>query len=165
MLLQKTNALGISQTRKGLFLLNSIPKSGTQYFRLLLTNYLKTYFENISKPVSFREMDNIIFPNIREALLPKDCPYRQPEKVIQNTHYPNFEYGHTTTLSGMCQGKIVSLHRNPLDTIVSRFFYTWKYRPGRENLYQSPRNIFDRVLEYIRPYLAIKEISNRNRVC
>ena len=45
------------------------------------------------------------------------------------------------TLLDMCQGKIVSLHINPLDAIVFRFFYTWKYRPGRENLYQSPRDI------------------------
>lgn len=150
---------------KDSIVIHSIPKSGTTYLRLFLTNYLKIYFDDIEEPITYRKMTKM-FPNLRENLLNinNSYEYQQPDSVIGNTPYKDLIWGHSITAMELCEGKTVYLYRNPLDTIISQFYFYWKYREGRENLYDSPREVIDIVLNeiYIKSYNFIAALSKKH---
>lgn len=144
----------------GAIILNSIRKSGTFYFRFLLTNYLFLSCGKSTGPISYEEMQQRIFPN---RLF--EVPHRvQPAgHVIKSFHYEDFIYGHDYTfLKYSSASKIIHLYRNPLDTVVSRFFYTWKNRVDEEkkSMYQSPREVLDIVLsQFISHYKYLRDLA------
>ncbi len=143
-------------------ILNSIPKSGTNYFRICLANYLKIYFGGVDSPISYKETNNSIFPNNRGYLFAGATKYKKPDIIINHTQYKDFVDGHSYRGLEFCKSRIVALYRNPLDTIVSRFYYTWRNRPAREQMYESPREVIDIVLEdFIRQYIYIRETARR----
>ena len=107
-------------------------------------------------------MQGNIIPNERDGcFFKKNKNYTEPkDNVIRNTKYRDLIYGHSYKFLEYCQGKIVSLHRNPLDTIVSRYFYTWANRAEKEHLYSSPIDVIDKVLnKYMRHYNFMKKLS------
>lgn len=156
----------LNKKERKFIILNSIHKSGTTYFRLIFANYLKLYYDETSTLVTYKEMQSRIIPNERDGCFFKKNStkkYREPDdKVIRNTKYRDFIYGHSYAYLEYCQGKIISLHRNPLDTIVSRYFYSWANRPEKESRYNSPRDVIDIVLnKYIAHYNFLKKLSEK----
>lgn len=147
---------------KNFIVLNSIHKSGTTYFRLIFANYLKLYYDKTQALITYKEMQSNIIPNERDGcFFKKNRKYIEPnDKVIRNTKYQDLIYGHSYKFLEYCQGKIISLHRNPLDVIVSRYFYSWAYRAEKENPYNRPGDVIDWVLDkYIEHYNCLKKLA------
>lgn len=129
--------------RKSL-LLNTIPKSGTNFLRLILTNYFCNYNrinQQESLPfqkIGYFEMHQSIFPNVRSDLLNGAKPF-VPNKIDRENliynHYSDFMYDHGHSIDFLCKNKWIStylmsakmilLYRNPLDQIVSWYFYEY----------------------------------------
>jgi hypothetical protein len=156
----------LGRKEKNYIILNSIHKSGTTYFRLIFANYLKLYYDKTQQLVTYKEMQSNILPNERDGCFLKKNKtknYIKPiDKVIRNTKYEDLIYGHSYKYLEYCKGKIVSLHRNPLDIIVSRYFYSWEYRADKENPYTSPLDVIDIVLDkFIVHYNFIKNLSSK----
>ena len=59
---------------------------------------------------------------------------------------------------------IIFLYRNPLDNLVSRFYYFYKYRPSRAQEFNSPQEIIDIELpNFIRQYALMKSVCQSNK--
>lgn len=147
---------------KDFIILNSIQKSGTNYFRRLMANYLVMYFERRDEPVTYDEFHSKLFPNVRDAYLEGYKKYVSPHPIMASTPYADFVYGHKPTFLEHCPGRIIFLYRNPLDNIVSMYFFRYKNRPERENLYNHPREVIDLVLpNFMYRYTLARDISRR----
>ena len=156
----------LGHKEKNFIILNSIHKSGTTYFRLIFANYLKLYYEKITTCITYKQMQSNIIPNERDGcFFKKNRQYIDPaDKVVKNTKYQDLIYGHSYKFLEYCQGKIVSLHRNPLDVIISRYFYSWAYRAEKENPYSSPSDVIDLVLDkYIKHYNFMRSLAVRKQ--
>ena len=152
---------------KNRLVLNSIQKSGTHYLRMLITNYLFCTYHNISQRISYKDMDEMHFPNVRESLFnrTKQTRYIYPiaNNPIKRTPYEDFVCGHSTSyLNISSASRIIHLYRNPFDYIVSKFYYSYKNRPERSSWYGHPRDVIDMELAvYIPHYKYMKEIAEK----
>ena len=106
-------------------ILITIQKSGTHYFRLLLTNYLHCLYVQDNIPIGFSEMTNEIFPNDwHKMVLNKHYKLNAPNEIIKRTGYNDFQYSHEFPyIEFIRNSKIIFLYRNPLDFIVSFYFH------------------------------------------
>ena len=155
-------------------ILITIPKSGTIYFRLLLTNYLHCLYVQDNIPIGYSEMHNEIFPNVwDEVVRNKHYKLNAPNEIIKRTGYNDFQYSHEFPyIEFIRNSKIIFLYRNPLDFIVSYYFY----KKDRLNVNvhhrivntDSPNEIpsIDYGLDYFTwAYSKIKNrLSNKNNV-
>ena len=146
-------------------LLLTIPKSGTTYFRLILANYLNQLF-NADNTVITHSMLSAWFPNVRDYILFGAAQYLQPNDIILNTSYIDFIHGHHLKFLELCNARIVTIHRNPLDTIVSSFFHRYKNRPSREHIFNEVSDSIDAILDgdkyyqgWIERYLLIRKLA------
>lgn len=124
-------------------ILNSIRKSGTNYLRLLIANYLTLLNSESTSCVTYSEMHNDIFPNVRDyVLFPEQYETVTARTVYRPLHYnhilkkvgfDDFLYGHDDYeyLTMSCARKIIHLYRNPFDMAVSYYYYAYKNRPER----------------------------------
>jgi hypothetical protein len=146
---------------KRMLLLNSITKSGAHYIKFFITNYVTLLTEDREERVAYQEM-NEIFPNVyREYYLLDNKPYIRPSKksIFEKIGFSDFTHCHSTTFLDIFPGKTVFLYRNPLDNIVSRYYYSYKNRPAREHLYNHPREVIDQFLDqYMQQFDRIKQI-------
>lgn len=162
---------------KNSIVLRSIPKSGTNYLRLILANYfsnlngLKVGSKNFIE-VDYDKMHFVLFPNIRNEVLTTKSQYIYP---INNTlfldkmGYSDFMYDHGCIvdkypLSFFFQPKkMILLYRNPLDILISRFYFFYKNRIGSENTYEHPRDlILQYIPQYAKVYSWMKKYSSNN---
>ena len=134
---------------KDFIVLNTIPKSGTNYFRILVGNYLNVLYENRDTPTGYKEVHTTMFPNERSEYT-RFFAYRRPHPIMTKTPFKDFVYSHGTDFLTLSKGRVVFIYRNPLDYVVSRFYYNWKYREDRKDVYQHPREIIDYALD---PYI------------
>ena len=59
---------------------------------------------------------------------------------------------------------IIFLYRNPLDNMISRYFYFYKYRPSRAQEVECPQEVIDIELpEFIQQYAAMKSVCHSKR--
>lgn len=145
----------------GFIVLNTIPKSGTNYFRILIGNYLNILYDNRDIPTGYKEVHNVMFPNMRSEYT-QFFGYQTPHPIMGRTPFKDFVYSHDTDFLEISRGRIVFIYRNPLDYIVSRFYYNWKYREHRKDRYQHPREIIDYALEpYITQYTKMMALAAR----
>ena len=150
---------------KDIIVLSSIQKSGTNYFRRMMANYLMILYQGREEPVTYDEFHNEIFPNIRNAYLEEGKAYRSPHPVMRHTPYTDFVYGHKTTFLEYCRGPVVFLYRNPLDNIVSMYFFRWKNRAHRQDMFEHPRDVIDRILpDLAARYAFFRDLPERKRV-
>ena len=152
--------------------LRSVPKSGTNYLRLILSNY----FFNMQKPkenwevVTYDFMHFQLFPNVRAYIINgKDNYKKQSFKIHKNNnneYYNDFMYDHGSKLDTkkhINPKKLILLYRNPLDYLISRFFYSFKNRTGKEKILEHPRELIkDCVPQYARTINSINEIHKNN---
>ena len=76
-------------------ILITIPKSGTNYFRLLFTNYLHCLYVQDNIPIGYSEMHNEIFPNRWDKVARnKHYKLNAPNEIIKRTGYNDFLYSH-----------------------------------------------------------------------
>jgi hypothetical protein len=156
-----------SKFDKDRLILNSIPKSGTNYLRMLITNYLFSTHYNLSKRISYTDMHEKHFPNVREYLFSRTNPtryiYPTANHPIRRTPYKDFVYGHAISyLNHSSASRIIHLYRNPFDFLVSKFYYSYKNRPERSNWYSHPRDLIDIELpDYIKQFKYMKDLAQK----
>lgn len=145
---EKALSLSLSLSRGYRFLfhlkrsivLRTIPKSRTNYFRMLLTNYFCNYYSYIEQGecgfarVSYDEMHNKIFPNNREEIVSGESRYQSPclkRASLLKGKYCDFMYDHGSRLDRvpmLMPRKMIGLYRNPFDALLSFYHYGWKAR-------------------------------------
>ena len=137
--------------------LMTIPKSGTNYLRLFLANYLMLYYFGIETNVTYNEMHTEIFPNDWNNTVNGKGERLPPHPVMAKTPYSDFIYGHIAENMIQPPRKLIALYRNPLDTLISQYFYSYHYRPERQGEYSHPRELIDDWTDgFARVYLNIR---------
>jgi hypothetical protein len=150
-----------SRHERNFVCINSIPKSGTNYCKALLANYFSIVYSRATAKVSHDEVKQL-FPNYRAAYIQGTSSYRPPSSLMRATPYDDIVHGHSTRMVQFFSGKIVFLYRNPLDVIVSRYYYSFKYRKEQSSAAEHPRDVMRPILqEYIEHYAFMKEHCRR----
>lgn len=164
-----TNIKFFAYYRKAI-MLRSIQKSGTNYLRLILTNY----FFNINrkketwKEINYDTMHFTVFPNVRNHVFEAQCEYIPPQNKIKKNkgYYSDFMYDHGSDLDSMHYikpAKLILLYRNPLDHLVSIFYYKFKNRPGQESKYEHPRDLISkRIPGYAKKFDLMTRLNTHN---
>lgn len=144
--------------------LQSIPKSGTNYFGLFMVNYLSKLSGNKENLVNKHYRELLKHEPTREQYLVYDKKFDIKKKeVLKPYWFDYFHMTHTTAFFEFFEGRMVHLYRNPLDNLISRYFFTIKYRKGRENSMNHPREYIEEwVVDYARLYSTMKEFSRKN---
>ncbi len=134
----------------------TLMKSGTTYSLLFLSNYLNLIYGD-GKRVSYDQMqENFFFHSSERRLKSKDLGVlienrRKISKDIPSIIHTHEKIEHALWL------KNISLYRNPLDYIVSYYFYFLKKR-GKS--IKHPRKIIeDRLTKFIKVYNFQKELE------
>ncbi len=154
-------------------LLISIRKSGTNYLRLLITNYiynLDNYAQGKMhdiRKVTYNEMHNKIFPNnggnvFNEKAVYKTLQLNKSNLFLKN--YKDFIYDHAgrndKLLKFIRPKKLILIYRNPFDQLISLYYYKYKNRVGKENAFSHPREIIDKILPvFINSYKWMKQVA------
>jgi len=159
-----TYHLKYSNIERNAIIVNSIPKSGTHYLMYLITNYLYLHFFNIEKPVNWKKINSddlkkVLFPNTIDRYekyfsAPKD-------HIIHKTGYSDLIWGHKFSHfeRSVCR-RIVHLYRNPLDFIISNYYYQWENNSKFQKIVNEPKQVIDLTLNYfILHYNYIKKLS------
>ena len=149
-----------SRIESDFIVLATIKKSGTNYFRLLFANYINAMYGD-GEPVNYKRMVGM-FPNERTIYLEDPNSYQAPTELIQQLGYRDFVYQHGTVLLRPFSGPTILLYRNPLDQLVSKYFYAYAYRPDREHSISHPRDLIDREIpHFCWIYRTMKELSQQ----
>lgn len=160
-------------------LLNSMQKSGTNYLRLMLTNYLYNIGKSNPKMISYDEMHNTIFPNVRDDVFrgyatKKQAGFHFPGGVRFDGNFWDFTYDHGSILDNFPfrmfsrARRTILLYRNPLDLLVSRYYYFYHNRPdstweGNAEVVESPADLIPHFLpEFSNRYKSMLREANRN---
>lgn len=133
-------AAPIDADTANVILLATIAKSGTNYFRLFLTNYIYCLLEDIREPITWGRMHKEIFTNTYVAGQPLSKPGPSPIGLLG---YRDFVYQHWATQLERFKGKIVFLYRNPFDVLISYYFYSHANRKTTPNKAGHIREIMD----------------------
>jgi hypothetical protein len=153
--------------------LRSMRKSGTNYLRLLVTNYVCniegfTQGTYAFSRVSYHEMHNTVFPNVRNYVFEGKKPYVSPaldRAPVFAKQYADFMYDHGGFADhyGFLQPKkLILIYRNPFDTIISTFFFKWKNRNEKQDEFSHPREVIDQVLpSFIKTYKWMRAVHAR----
>ncbi len=160
--------------------LSSMEKSGTNYVRLFLTNYIYNSLSGAKEfeKIEYDRMHNELFKNIRYFIISRETPFYPPTiplRFSNQVSYSDFMYDHgcfldkadnntlITKLSGfrLTPKKTLFLYRNPYDILISRFFYFFKNRIGRQDQKQHPRELIDTEMpRFARKYANMKRRSS-----
>ncbi len=121
----------------------TLKKSGTTYTLLFLSNYLNLLYGN-GKEVDFDEMQSNFFFHSAENKI-KTCDIGK--ELLNRKHLsdkiPNVIHSHTALNYDFWE-KCICLYRNPLDFVVSSFFFH-KLKRGKST--KHPRKILPRRLK------------------
>ncbi len=156
---KKLNKLNIN--RNQIIILATIAKSGTHYFKFLLSNYINLMSDRDAKPMTPNEVNNF-FPNIWHKCYSSNSqsiqsPSKKPMKFIGYFDMPRTHVAYDSRMNG---SKILHLYRNPLDYCVSMYFYKYVNNPKFKNKLKSPYEVFEKEFEkYIFPYISYRKQS------
>lgn len=132
--------------------LNTIPKSGTTLVSVIFANYMNLSLGGPDQPVSLKDLHTVFVPNSREMLI-QGGNTKPPHPFFASTRYKDIFYSHSYRFLEFCQGPVVFLYRNPLDYLVSLYFYNLRF--GGNNFQKEP---FASVGEALVP--ALNEFAN-----
>ena len=164
---RKLNQIKIKKNQ--IIILATIAKSGTHYFKFLLSNYINLLNnKKNSKPLSPKGV-NDYFPNIwHKAYVAKDSKIIKPlNKTMETIGYYDMPRTHVQYDKRMRGSKILHLYRNPLDYCVSMYYYKYVHNPLFKNILNSPYEVFENEFDkYIYPYLSYKKesFSKKNNI-
>jgi hypothetical protein len=149
-------------------LLAGIPKSGNTYMRFLLANYRALCREPGHAPLSYVEMSEIL----GGLLGPDGCrpDFRDKGTDLSPLGVKRFYYTHRDYVPAFTGWRIVHLFRNPLDHLVSLFFYKFANRrtgAARRWLalgHQGPRDLLFMLDSYFQIYVSFRR-DDVLRIC
>lgn len=138
--------------------------------KLLLANYLNIICDGREDITTYDEMHTKMFfsdvqvkgldPSSESGkgrILQKYTPYRH----LIHTHSHGSKMKLYIRLNR--GARYILLYRNPLDNLISSYFYHFKYRPELAEQYKHPREIIDWKLPvFIKQYNYQKAMSERN---
>ena len=165
-------AVNIKEQRgyRNAFLLNAMRKSGSHYLMAIIANYLIFEFIGEGDRLGFLEMRRRVWPVY--AGKPPNSQKLNPEeslvsdKLFEATKYRYWVHQHENDYIRFNNARtIVHTYRNPMDTIVSRYYYDYKNRKDDDSGFTHPREVIDVFLpRIIRHYKSVKDIANRPNV-
>lgn len=142
----------------------TIPKSGTTYTMLFLVNYLSKLYTQDESRIGYGDMMKGHFIHTVHNFAKKNdlVPFLRGRKNIldENTPYSDLLSTHVMVEGGLWSRNI-SLYRNPLDFLISFYFY--KYKNRRKHLTHPRKIIIKELNRWIKLYkqqLALKELYN-----
>ena len=139
---------------KDTIIILSIRKSGTNYLRALITNYLYIFYNDKKTRTMHLDIDKNIFPNRREGVYFNLQSYKKCKKdnPIWKAGYKDMMMSHwSDNIEFSKSRKIICVFRNPLDNLVSQYFFFSKNNTVK---YQFP-NIMECVRARIHHYFII----------
>lgn len=140
--------------------LYTMGKSGSHYFRFFLTNYLDVCFNGAEKPMTYDELERR-YPNFISDLQQGYGKPAAPDPVVAKAGYYDFVWGTNIEFS---PARTVALYRNPLDYLVSFYYYRYVNNPKAAWKPESINEIVDSELAYIIPaYQLMDRLARRNR--
>ncbi len=144
---------------KNALLLNSMMKSGSHYFMSVLANYLHYKYLQATDRLDFVAMKELIW-NVNEE------KSKELKIIKEETGYSAFIWQHFNPFIKYSNAKkIIHLYRNPLDIIISRYYYDYVNRLNYDSPVNSPSDIIEIILkEYILHYRSIDEIKEKEKV-
>lgn len=137
-------------------ILVSIPKSGTNMFRVALFNYLC----HLKGDLSAKTYDDLrdCFPNNFKTYN-KETP--TPPLMQLPSGYSDFIYGHSINAAQCFDGPIIGLYRNPLDYLISAYHYFYAQRHSN---HRHPREIVgERLPQFIGSILKLRDLEKSGR--
>ncbi len=145
-----------------IIILATIPRSGTTFLRYILTNYLRLLQSPDAQPVTYEDMHRTLFPNRKTYRPPVE--YLPPSSVMDAVAYRDIYNTHKIhRCLAHSRAKVIFLYRNPLDNLVSRYYYKYKYRPEQHDAARSIDDIIAHELpQFISDYRRIKYVCKRN---
>lgn len=114
------------RTERQRIVLNTIPKSGTTLVSVVFANYMNLSTGGPERPVSLKDVHGAFIPNSREMLLQGD-EMKPAHPFFQSTAYKDFLYSHSFRFLEFCTAPVIFLYRNPLDFVVSLYFYNLRF--------------------------------------
>lgn len=151
----------INQNKKkytNALLLNTMPKSGSHYLMSILANYFNFKFLSSNSRLGFLEMKELIWDVNNDS---------NTLKIIEKyTGFNRFFFQHENKYIKYNNAKkIILLFRNPLDLLISRFYYFYKNRLYPEMNIQHPRELInDYIKRFAYHYKYFNKMQNRNNV-
>lgn len=132
-------------------LLAGIRKSGNTYLRFLLGNYAALRDDPGRGPLSYPELTARLGETLgwREVTPPLSRDQGLGALGIKRFYYTHHAY--TRVYEGL---KVVSVYRNPLDYLVSFYFYKYAGRPGLETAYAGPQALLFQLDHFFAEYTS-----------
>lgn len=154
--LRDPGACRAQRTFDGCFLLNTIRKSGGHYLMSMLANYLWFAYLDGRERLDFVAMKDTIWNQVATPAT---------ERLLQATGYRRWVWEHENPAIGFNNARtIVHTYRNPLDALVSRWFYTYVNRPGQARMVSIEEALELEIPAFAWHYRAVRAIGRRPNV-
>jgi hypothetical protein len=141
----------------GCFLLNTMRKSGSHYLMSILANYL--WLELLGSP------ERLDYPAMKAEIWNQRRTGPALERLRELTGYAAWIWEHENYVIRYNNARtIVHTYRNPLDTIVSRYFYLYANRADRSRDVGLSEAIELETPAFAWHYAAVRAIGRRPNV-
>jgi len=138
-------------------LLNTMRKSGSHYLMSILGNYFIFKF--------FQDTNRLGFLEMKERIWNVDKNTEELRLLSDKIGFSRFFWEHENELIKYNNAKkIIHTYRNPLDLLVSRYFYNHKNRLKDTTIAHPRELINDEINKFIKHFNAIYEIKDRENV-
>ncbi len=129
----------------------TVAKSGTNLLKFLLCNYLRVRQQGATSPVSYDDMHCRAFFVDRQILgEDSNCDFRKPLNPLPgHTNYRYYIHTHNEKIArelakrDRLRCRYILQYRNPLDTMISSYFYHYRHRRGSENEFPKPAHYME----------------------
>jgi sulfotransferase family protein len=132
-------------------LLAGIRKSGNTYLRFLLGNYVALQEDPARGPLSYLELSGRLGETLGWREVTPELSRDQGLGALGIKRFYYTHHSYTRVYDGL---KVVSVYRNPLDYLVSFYFYKYAGRPGLETRYTGPQELLFQLDNFFREYTS-----------
>ena len=154
---------GIRKER--LLIFGTVTRSGLNYGKFMIANYLKLLTGTAEGPVGPAELV-AMFPNIQWYLrYVKPRTFLEPTPDLRALGIDDVTHIHSSYWSPYFDGsKVLHLYRNPLDFAVSCFFFYYDNRVDRAGMMSSPVEVLEKHLaEYVEVYQSYQQAARSGK--
>ena len=139
-------------------------RSGTNYTKFLIANYLKLLTGTSEGPVDANTMRDM-FPNTWDHAYIGARNYANPTPGLDLLGLDDLADIHSPYQTPYWDGsKVLHIYRNPLDYFVSHYYFTYEYRSKRAGTVADPVEVMGLHLEnYAVNYLSYRKIAQSSR--
>lgn len=140
--------------------IGTIQKSGTHWMRFFITNYARILADpSVRRPVSYMELLDNYYGNNRWQVFREAEKYREPAALLRSFNISDVAMQHFRADFDplvFTPGPKIMLFRNPLDYVVSLYYYNIKQRSKNRHKADHPRDVMVPMLEeYCRHFVAL----------